>query len=1302
MSRLIHYAPTGDTDNAGGRYSRGRSSTGLGDDFGHHFLQLSNDTLDFRYDPSGSGAASSVTKRDTYRRFDFAIHRLPVVETGIWLNGSSAAPGSAALLLTVKPDGSVNFYNKGAAAFPGDLIGTVGSVLPLGAFHRVKIRCVFNSLTWAANDSFAEIYYLHGDSLLAFVSDGSVSHVVGTAVSNNGIATLTVGYRDVLGRLESNIAWMDVEFANLVIDDAAYPADDTRISAVQCAANGTFTAWTNNGIADWRARNTWPGTVAVAANPTTRINTVTAAQKQTYLMESFAAAGITGTILGARAHFWVNKTGSPVPSLIVIRNGVEVDTALWVPTDQAFLTYRLDTTGWALSDTIELGMISGTGTTGIGALVMSVEHDTPIPAVITGTSEADEINWTGNGTTQTVTLPFEPDAIFWWPRSAGSSGGWWFKRANTNQLVGRPGACDPNFIVRGTSLYLVSAEGQGANVNTTVYDALLISDPDMRMMCVGAYAEKNAAGRDAKPIAMLDTLGLPFEPLALLAYKEQANTNSFYRYRGPGYVGDSSNSIDTSGAAAADFIEELTATGFTAGLSMHSDAQQTTYVGFRRAKFLTTYLMDAVTYTGNGAGGTRVIPVDVSGATVSWAFVVPIASVQRAVMNSHQSGGKSIATGGGAYANSITALGADSITVGTALNTNAVVYSVLVFALGVDPGVITPCAGTGTVASGSNPSDGTSLATTTAPHAWIEVLVNGTTYRWAKVAINFGNPRSPRVLSFGSVVRALTDGRGSFESASATVKLSDHDLVLRGLHDTQALLNQPASIYVSDEATIRAAGTPWRVFRGVIRDFRPESDLTYTLVLEDPITLSFSAFGYDKLIPQKLIGSEISDATPTERVRDTPVQICYGNLSDEDASEPIGTVFAPYTSSVSVATDPELDNCPQFLVSRGAIADVQSVFIGDPSSADPLNPDVPLLRAKVPAAEFGVRVMCPFKPGWFEPDDFSDRSGWRYTFVYLRDDHPGTELAVTGRIPMLVNVCGRETTGDATGSAIGSLPRQFLHCLNNEVLQVAPDEWLAQYQFDGFALLNTASFEACKTVSEGRISGGYLGAFVLGHSFRQVSLRDLIEQFCRSGDMDIGVNRHGQIIATMLDRTSTASGASLFTDMVDIIAGSLTINPKTDEIENQIRYVYKRNYAPALQQLNPDVDTRLPREPFDGTWLSGLLTIEDATSIADIGETRASALLELEMVRDENTAVDVAEQRLALRAPANGRAVATFTVPIGRGIGVELGDIVKVTHFQGIGSTGWAARRLQVRRHEVNLDAMTVTITGRDVHDLLA
>ncbi len=96
---------------------------------------------------------------------------------------------------------------------------------------------------------------------------------------------------------------------------------------------------------------------------------------------------------------------------------------------------------------------------------------------------------------------------------------------------------------------------------------------------------------------------------------------------------------------------------------------------------------------------------------------------------------------------------------------------------------------------------------------------------------------------------------------------------------------------------------------------------------------------------------------------------------------------------------------------------------------------------------------------------------------------------------------------------------------------------------------------------------------------------------------------------------------------------------------------------------------------------------------------RQSRVQEYNLVRLEATATDLARQRRELKK--HPRPVATFTVLMCDSDTVELGDVIKLTHFAGQSGTGWAEQRLQVRRIEDDLDAFTRTFTCLDVDGLL-
>jgi hypothetical protein len=619
------------------------------------------------------------------------------------------------------------------------------------------------------------------------------------------------------------------------------------------------------------------------------------------------------------------------------------------------------------------------------------------------------------------------------------------------------------------------------------------------------------------------------------------------------------------------------------------------------------------------------------------------------------------------------------------------------------PATASPCTGGGTVPTGTNPSAGSSLATAERPEFWLEIDVGGATpttvYLATGALADADTYKEPRVLAFGELVRALTDSKGGFETATLQVRLADTDRVYRaymdevwsGASSTDALLNKPARLYGRDGA---AAGTAQLLFQGYVRDYRPDGDLTFALEIEDHLTaLATSTFNDEVLVPKQTMNN-VSDATPVQKTYDKPTPLCYGSLSDEDqGADAVGVVQAIYTQQTSQFYPDLPRNLDFYLVCLGAVKNIQSVF-----GADYLTGGAePTTRAKLPTSAWGSWAWAPHMPGWPFADQYVEANGKRYTAILLDQSHIVSTLAREGRIPLTVNLCGYENVGDATGTMISSLERQFLHFLINFVFNDydGSGDWETTIPTLGaYSAIDTATFEATKTAGAAMVSGGVTGAFVVAHDLRQRTVRDLVEQFCLSGGFDLGVNRYGQLMLTRLDTTATASGATTRTDLADVVKNSFSIKPAVDEVVSIVPYVYARNYLSALSDLNPDVGTRTPRDPYDGAWLSGQLTVDDGS-----GGTAKAKVQEFEMVRDATIAEWLATATLDLRSKA--RMTAEWSERLGA-TALELGDLTKLTNYKGTGASGWTARRVQVRRHRLDPDGRLVKVTARDVEDLLA
>jgi len=615
------------------------------------------------------------------------------------------------------------------------------------------------------------------------------------------------------------------------------------------------------------------------------------------------------------------------------------------------------------------------------------------------------------------------------------------------------------------------------------------------------------------------------------------------------------------------------------------------------------------------------------------------------------------------------------------------------------PAAASPCAGGGTVASSTNPSAGTSLATAITPLAYMTLQTDSGEERYGTQHIAFGSTFiEARVTRWGSLRRSLSDWFGGFDVGTFQVELADTDRRLRGLADSGTLLKKRVDVYVSDAATIRSSGTARRVFSGVVITHRPLSGLRYQLTCEDRLgSILNQYFSGRKTAPSRVFTVEDfpnlanpNDADSPSPGNPTligkPVPVCYGNLSDVHlGSDRIGVVPAHFVGRRLV----DGFDWDEYVVCQGAVTNISEWFqypgIG------------PLIRhLKEPESE-GVSVLIPGHAGWTAavgPDKFRDFNGRRYTVIYARG--PSSWLATDGRIPITLNLCGYETVGDGTGSMIDSLALQVQHFLTNFVFSEYEDgNWNAIPTVNSYSVLKSGTFSTVKTVSEARVSGGHKGAWMLAHDGSAPNLRDVLADLCRSGDFDLGQNWDGQIIASMVNASS--SSVADWTDLINVLQDGLDLERRFDLSATAVRYRYARRYIQPITNPTPAETDLLPganRIP-DPDWiLSDEVT--DAGAEAALGEDKPYDVT-YGAVRDVVTADDVSAEWLARSAQHNEGPLMGQVRTHLEATDVDLGDNVDVTHFGGVGASGYTDKRLRVREQDLDLNQMTVTSTVQDV-----
>lgn len=350
--------------------------------------------------------------------------------------------------------------------------------------------------------------------------------------------------------------------------------------------------------------------------------------------------------------------------------------------------------------------------------------------------------------------------------------------------------------------------------------------------------------------------------------------------------------------------------------------------------------------------------------------------------------------------------------------------------------------------------------------------------------------------------------------------------------------------------------------------------------------------------------------------------------------------------------------------------------------------DVYQAGVKVDPGNFGVTFVVPGKPGYstYFPNtgttQYLDINGNRYTMIFVRGPQGD---AATNTSPLTITMKGIESVGDSSGTLITDLLLQYKHAVVNWILQAyLSGAWLATPVFPDDADLDqvdTISFDTASATAARRISGGYFGAFMIGQGGERVSVRDLVARFNVSADVDSGFNRKSQFFVTMMDESVTIlSAAQNILDVNDVLADSFDVDPRTQDLFNRIPFFYSRDY--------------LGKRPSGWNFETEKT---DASSIADLEETKSSPDVELHMLRNTTVADDVIARRLvrSKEPPVIVRWNAGMA-----GLSFELGDVVALTHFQGIGAAGYVGRPLRIQRHLVDPDKFTVTLEALDVQRL--
>lgn len=313
---------------------------------------------------------------------------------------------------------------------------------------------------------------------------------------------------------------------------------------------------------------------------------------------------------------------------------------------------------------------------------------------------------------------------------------------------------------------------------------------------------------------------------------------------------------------------------------------------------------------------------------------------------------------------------------------------------------------------------------------------------------------------------------------------------------------------------------------------------------------------------------------------------------------------------------------------------------------------------------------------------YLDENGERCTYIFARG--PYGDDGASGVRPITLNVRGIETLGDSSGTLITSGPQIYKHALKNWLVgDYRSGDWLDSPTFEDDSTLpkiDEDSFDVAELVMTDRIAGGYPHAVIMGANGERVSIRVWIARFNLNNDVNSRFNRKTQFgIVAESDAVALLDAARHVTQVRDIFEKTFDVEDQDDRHFNIAPYAFAYNYR----------TNRFDSED----------AVSDAESIESYGVELEDQRVDFYLVRLAIVAHDIAARRLA-RTKDPPRLV-SFTTGL-QGLNVELGDVILVTHVDGIGANGYARQPLRVIRHEFDPDQYTVRLEAYDAGYLFA
>ncbi len=345
-------------------------------------------------------------------------------------------------------------------------------------------------------------------------------------------------------------------------------------------------------------------------------------------------------------------------------------------------------------------------------------------------------------------------------------------------------------------------------------------------------------------------------------------------------------------------------------------------------------------------------------------------------------------------------------------------------------------------------------------------------------------------------------------------------------------------------------------------------------------------------------------------------------------------------------------------------------------------------RIKFDSSIYGVDILRPQDDGWPYDNPWIEKNGITFTGFLARG--PRLRHHLEGNVTFAVDLCGPH---DGDGNVINQAFLQLVWVLNEHVAKnggtgyKTGDYWPLETYANGDPLFATGKFLEKQAITAGWLGTalGYLASIVIAEP---ITVREFVRRFCQTFGCRLAHDHHGQVFPVLVAAPEDETAGRHLRDRIEIkdIEDPILAH---DEVMNRIIYNY---------HWDPDA------QEFKNKGLSS----EDANSIAAhtpggvVGGTDRRGLKQgderdMYFTNDADTAADVITREIARRQ----RRPRYLPVMVDyMGLELDIDSPVRVTHHDGMGTSGDVAAPGLVLAHETDCDTDTVTLTVQDLRTI--